>query len=138
MSVLPDSLKYVVGDGQIVLRGSSGFSPAAANNWQQGSPTAYDFSLASLANAAARQSAKITFPDDRPPEYMVVAILQWSVAPTLGSTVLFHFGPSPSATAANANAANLSGTDSAYTGYSGSTLTDSLPHLLFVGSFKCV
>lgn len=92
--------------------------------------------LASLANAAARQSAKLDLGASRARRYSVKANFELAATPTAGNTIDIYWAPSSSATAGTDNGGNVSGTDAAYTGYS-SNLTDSLKQLVFVGSFIC-
>lgn len=131
---LPDSILNVVGDGQILFRDSTDYSPAAANTLTQGSPTAVQLDLTSVANSAARQSDKADLGANRPVGYWVRAAFEFAATPTAGEFVELWWAPSQSATAANGNPGGVSGSDSAYTGYS-SNLGDSVLQLLFVGRF---
>lgn len=114
----------------IVLADSTDHAPAAANNL--GTRTD-QIDLTSLAAGAARQSAKIDFGATRARKYNVIVAIEWATAPTAGETIDFYLAPSPSSTAANANPGGVSGSDSAYSGYS-ANLDDSLKQLIFIGS----
>lgn len=93
-------------------------------------------SLASVANAAARQSAKLDLGATRAGSYKVRANFELAATPTAGYTIDLYWAPSESGTAGTDNPGNVSGTDAAYSGYS-SNLTDSLKQLQFIGSFIC-
>lgn len=129
---LPDSLKLTVGTA-IVLADTTDYLPTAANNL--GSRTD-QLALASVANAAARQSAKIDFGANRAPLWNLACSLEIAATPTAGNTIDFYLAPSNSGTAGTANPGGVSGSDAAYTGYS-SNLTDSLKQLLYIGSHIC-
>jgi hypothetical protein len=92
--------------------------------------------LASVANAAARQSVKLDLGATRGLIYRVRAALELAATPTAGNTVDLYWAPSPSGTAGTDNPGGVSGTDAAYAGYS-SNLTASLKQLVFIGSFVC-
>ena len=110
------------------------FSPA--NNLEVGTPTDCQISLASVSNAAARQSAKVDLGATRGLLYSVRAAIDIAATPTAGNTVDFYWAPSGNATAGTANPGNVSGSDAAYTGYS-SNLTATLPQLQYIGSMVC-
>lgn len=93
--------------------------------------------LTSLAaSPAARQSNKLDLGATRAPSYLVKAAFEIAATPTAGNTIDLYWAPSSSGTAATDNPGGVSGSDSAYTGYS-SNLTDSLKQLQFIGSFVC-
>lgn len=110
------------------------FSPA--NNLEVGTPTDCQISLASVANAAARQSAKVDLGSVRGLLYSVRAAFELAATPTAGNTISLYWAPSGSGTAGTANPGNVSGSDAAYTGYS-SNLTATLPQLQYIGDFVC-
>jgi hypothetical protein len=89
--------------------------------------------LASLANAAARQSVKLDLGATRSEWYDAFVDVEIAATPTAGATIDLYWAPSSSATAATDNGANVTGTDAAYAGYS-SNLTASLPQLQYIGS----
>lgn len=92
--------------------------------------------LASLANAAARQAVKLDLGATRAKEYAVKGSFELAATPTAGNTIDLYWGPSPNATGGSENPGNTTGTDAAYAGYS-SNLTATLPQLQFIGSFVC-
>jgi hypothetical protein len=92
--------------------------------------------LASVANGAARQSAKLDLGATHGEAYDVKATFEIAATPTAGNTIDLYWAPSSSATAGSDNPANVSGTDAAYSGYS-ANLTASLPQLQYIGSFVC-
>ena len=105
----------------------------------KGSGGSAAISMASVANAAARQSVKADISASGPGDgtyasrFRVKAVCDLAATPTAGQTVDFYWGPSDSATAGTDNPASVSGTDAAYTGYAGD-LVASLKQLLFIGS----
>jgi len=94
--------------------------------------------LASLANAAARQGVKLDLANaignnTRAELYDVYLDIEMAATPTAGNTIDIYWAPSANATAATDNPANITGADAAYAGYS-SNLTASLPQLQYAGS----
>lgn len=114
----------------IVLADSTDYSPAAVNNL--GARTD-QLDLTSLAAGAARQSDKFDFGATRARRYNMMAAIEPASAPAAGEQIDFYLAFSPNGTAANANPGGISGSDSAYTGYS-ANLDDSLKQLMFIGS----
>jgi hypothetical protein len=92
--------------------------------------------LASLANAAARQAVKLDLGATRADFWEVKATFEIAATPTAGNTIDLYWAPSSSATAGTDNPGNTTGTDASYAGYS-SNLTATLPQLQFIGSFVC-
>lgn len=117
---------------------SGDFGPTAANDLRHASATDTEvqITLASLANAAARQSAKVDLGATRAPAYKVRVAFEMAATPTAGNLIELYWGPSQHATAANGNPGNLTGSDAAYSGYS-SNLANSLRHLDLIGSHAC-
>jgi len=103
---------------QVCFRDVTDFSPATATDLRVGSPTLVQLDLTSVANTAYRQSTKVDLGAIRAPAYKVRAALEFAATPVAGEIVVLYWAPSGSATAANGNAGNVSGSDSAYTGYS--------------------
>lgn len=129
---LPDNLLVQTGTA-IVFADVTDHAPATANNL--GTRTA-QLDLTSVADDAARQSAKVDLGATRADVYDVMAAIEIAATPTAGEVVEFWWAPSPNATAGNANPGNVSGADAAYTGYS-SNLDASLKQLQFIGDFVC-
>jgi len=129
---LPDSIKLTIGT-VIVLADTTDHSPAAANNL--GTRTD-QIDCTDLVAGAARQSDKVDFGENLDLEYVLKACVEWETTPEIaaGETLDFYIAWSHSATAANANPGGVSGSDSAYTGYSAGSLVDSLKQLHFIGS----
>ena len=92
--------------------------------------------LASLANNAARQSAKLDLGATRAEYYDVFLDIELAATPVAGNLVELFWAPSSSATAGTDNPANVSGVDAAYAGYS-SNLDASLPQLQVIGAHVC-
>lgn len=111
------------------------FSPNVLSNLQFSTPTTCQISLASVADTAARQSAKVDLGANRAQAYKVRAAFELN-APTAGDVIELYWAPSPSVTGTYANAANVVGSDSAYAGYS-SNLAASVRQLDFIGNFVC-
>lgn len=129
---LPDSTKLVAGT-PIVLADTTDHSPAAANNL--GTRTD-QLDLTSVGDNASRQSDKIDFGANRAPQWRLDAALEFAATPTAGEVVNFYLAFSSASAAANGNPGGVSGSDSAFSGYS-SNMADSLKQLLYVGSFVC-
>jgi hypothetical protein len=110
------------------------FAPAAGTSLEQGTPTDVEWEFASVIDDAARQSNQVDLGATRAPAFSVMAALEFAATPTAGQTVEFYWAPSPDSVAANGNPGGVSGSDSAYTGYS-SNLDASLKQLDFIGAF---
>ena len=121
---------------QICFRDSTDFSPTAANDLRKGSPTLVQLDLTSVSDTAYRQSTKVDLGENRAPEYHVRAALEFGATPTAGEPCLLYWAPSSSSTAGTGNAANVSGADGAYTGYS-SDGDASVRQLQYIGTFYC-
>lgn len=132
---LPDSILYIVGT-QIIFRDVTDYNPAAANKLEVGSPTYVQLDLTSVANNAARQSAKADLGANRPPAFDVIAAMEIAATPAAGNVISMYWAPSPISTAANGNPGGVSGSDAAYSGYL-SNLDASIPQLQFIGDFVC-
>lgn len=89
--------------------------------------------LTSVANNAARESAKIDFGATRARFYKVYMDAEMAATPTAGSTIEVWLNPSSSATAGTDNCGGCGGADAAYTGYS-SNLDASIVQLEYVGA----
>lgn len=124
---------------QIVFCDAAGdFSPTAANDLRDataGFRTTCQLSLASVLDAAYRQSAKVDLGAKWAKAYMVRAALEFAAGLAAGDTCYLWWNPSQSSTAANGNNGGCSGSDAAYTGYS-SNAADSVFHLEPIGSFR--
>lgn len=122
---------------QVVFKSAS-FSPAAASDLRQASPTPISgaITLASLANGSYRQSAKVDLGATRARKYFIRAAFEFAATPTDGSSLTIYWVPSQSATAATANAAGVSGSDAAYTGYS-SNASSAIKQVSFGVSAQC-
>lgn len=125
---LPDSFKITVGT-PIVLADTTDHGPATNNNL--GTRTD-QLALASVADDAARQSAQVDFGANRAPLWNLAAAIEIAATPTAGASIEFWLAPSNSGTAAVGNPGGVTGTDSAYAGYS-SNLDDSLKQLMLIG-----
>jgi len=90
--------------------------------------------LTSVADAASRQGAKGDLGVDRANRYKVLVALEYAVAPASQTVASIYWASSPSGTAGNANPGGTSGSDAAYTGTAGDSLTDSLLQLEFIGN----
>lgn len=92
--------------------------------------------MTSVANSAARQSAKIDFGSTRARRYLLIAEVELAATPTAGNSIEFYMGWSNSGTAGTDNPGGLSGSDAAYTGYS-SNLDASIKQLAYCGDLIC-
>ena len=95
------------------------FGPTAANVIEVGTPTNVDLALTTLAADTYVNSDQFDFGATRAAQFSVIAAIEWSVAPTAGTTVEFWLAPSPSSGATIGNTGGTDGVDGAYTGYSG-------------------
>jgi hypothetical protein len=125
---------------QLVFGDHAGdFNPTAANDLRVTTDGSFETDVqmifASVADGAARQSAKFDFGENRATKYAIRAALEFASGLAAGDTSYIYIGYSPSVTAANKNPGNLSGSDAAYTGYS-SNLADSLFHLELIGVIR--
>lgn len=89
--------------------------------------------VTSVANAAARQAAKLDLGATFAQLWELQATSDLAATPTAGNTIDFYWSPSDSATAATGNCGGASGADAAYTGIA-SNLAASLKLLQFIGS----
>jgi hypothetical protein len=126
---------------QIVLADhATDFSPTAANDLRVSSDGSNELDvqldLTSVADAAARQSAKWDFGAHWAECYLVRAAFELAATPTAGDLIELYFGWSHHATAGTGNPAALTGGDAAYTGYS-SNLSDSVKQLFGPLLFTC-
>lgn len=129
---LPDSV-LVQNGTPIVFADSTDHAPAAANNL--GTRT-HQWDFTGVTNNSARQSDKADLGATRAEIYACFAALEFATAPTAGNVVEFFWAPSPSGTAGTGNPANVSGADSAWTGYS-SNVDASKLQLQRIGDFVC-
>lgn len=122
---------------QIVFNPSASFNPSAANDLRDGTSgnrTQANMSPANIATNTYYQSAKVDLGPIWAPGYKVRAAIPFQATPTAGNPVDFYWAPSHSSTAANGNPGGVSGSDSAYTGYS-SNAAAAIVQLDQIGSF---
>ena len=112
------------------------FSPTALNNLQFSTPTTSQIALTGLADAAAVQSTKVDLGANRAQTYKVRAAFEMAATPTAGDLIELYWGPSSSSAADTGNPGGVTGTSSAYTGYS-ANLAASVKQLDFIGVFVC-
>lgn len=134
---LPDGFFQVAANCISFAHHSPGdFGPTAANLLEHGTPTDVALQLASVANNAARQSAKVDLGESWYEAYLFSAAFELAATPTAGNVIELWWAPSPSGTAGTANPGGVSGSDAAYAGYS-SNLAASVLQLQFIGDFVC-
>jgi hypothetical protein len=126
---------------QIVFADHAGdFNPTAANDLRKTTDGSQELdvqlSLASVANAAYRQSAKFDFGSLYADEYDIRGAIEHAATPTAGNAWDLYLSYSTSGTAATGNSGGASGTDSAYTGYS-SNAAAAVRQLHYIGSLVC-
>jgi hypothetical protein len=126
---MPNEILVKVGTA-IVLADATDFDNSPSADTDQ-------IDLTSLANGAARQSAKFDFTATRAAKYNVACSFEVDVAPASGAVISVYIAPSISGTAANENPGGISGSDAAYTGTAGDSLADSLLQLDFIGDVVC-
>ncbi len=105
-----------VSNGTAIILANSGDHAPTAGLSLSGTRTD-QIDLTSLAASDYRQSAKVDLGATRAREWMLRAAIEPVSAPTAGDVVEFFIGFSDSATAANNNPGNLSGSDAAWNGY---------------------
>lgn len=123
---------------QICFRDSTDFGPASATDLRgEGlTPTYGQLDTTSLADAAARQSAKVDLGANYAQTYRVRGSFELAATPTAGDVIELYWGESAHSTAANGNPAGLTGSDAAYTGLD-SDLAHSVLMLTFIGVHVC-
>ena len=98
----------------------------------------HQITLASLADAAARQGAKADMASiattHLAQRFSVLFRIEMDVAPADGAYVGLYWSSSPSATTATGNDGAASGSDAAYTGSAGSTIAETVLQLQHVGT----
>jgi len=114
------------------------FSPAdAGTNWTIGTPTDVALTLAGVADAAGRQSAKVDLGAARSSVYEVLGCVDFTgETPDASGTVDYYWAPSTSTTAGNGNVAGNSGGDAdAPDGALGTiTLAEFIAQCQYIGS----
>lgn len=128
---------------QIVLADhATDFNPTAANDLRVTTDGSNELDvqldMTSVADGAARQSAKWDFGAHWAEKYLIRVAFEMAATPTVGDLIHLYFGWSHHATAATANPANLSGSDAAYTGYATATMSESVRQLDGPYNFICV
>ena len=117
------------------------FSPAdAGTNFTVGTPTDVVLTLASVVDAAGRQSTKVDLGATRAAQYSVFGAVDFTgETPTAGTTVDYYWAPSASTTQGTGNIAGNSGADAAAPGGAlGSiTLAEFILQCQFIGSLVC-
>lgn len=120
--------------------GEGDFSPTAANDLQQGTPTKvlleFEDTGVGVVDGAARESAKVDLGPTRAAAYAIKACIEFAATPTAGDVVELYWNASPDATAANGNMGGATGSDGAYP--SSGTLADLVKQLELIGVFVCV
>jgi len=112
------------------------FAAAAKTSLEQGTPTDVQLSLASVADGAGRESAKVDLGATRAARYNVMAAFEFAATPTSGDLVELYWAPSPNATAANGNPMQIDGADAAAPSGIG-TLAELVKVCQFIGVFNC-
>ena len=108
----------------------------AASCLEQGTPTDVQLDMTSVADAAARQSAKVDLGATRPMEWALIAAVEMAATPTTGEVIEFYWNSSPDSTAANGNSGYTTGSDAAYAG-GVATLAEGVAQLDFIGVLVC-
>jgi hypothetical protein len=137
---MANETKLIVDGTQLCFCDAAGdFSPTAANDLRVGTPNTVQISMASIANGAARQSAKTASANlmnansELPTFFRVDAVIETgATVPTDGATIDFYWSGSNSATAGTANMGTASGSDAAFT-----VANSELGQLQYIGSLVC-
>lgn len=99
---------------QIIFADHAGdYAAAAKTKIEVGTPTECQISLASVADGAGRESAKVDLGSTRAAQYSVMASFEFAATPSSGDLVELYWAPSPISTAANGNPHNIDGADAA-------------------------
>ncbi len=128
---LPDSVKIVTGTS-FIFAFDTDWPASPTQGWSATVDAEIDMTVP--AAGAAQQSAKCDLTANRDVEYKVEASVETDIDPAANDTIDFYVGYSDSVTAGTGNPAQLSGTDSAYSGGSAGTLDEGLLQLEFIGS----
>ena len=112
------------------------FSPTVANDLQFSTPTEVQLALTGLADTNAVQSDKVDLGAERAQTYKVRVAFEMAATPTAGDVIELYWASSSSPTGGIGNAGGVTGTASAYAGYS-SNLVDSVKQLDLIGVFVC-
>jgi len=136
---LPDSLVLNIGT-EIVIGVNDTFNPAdTGTRYSDDTTVDYLITLASLANGAGRQSAKIDLTADRPPSHAVFTAVDFTLeTPVSGNVVEYYWAPSTHATTGIGNIAGNSGADAVCPGGatpSGITLAEFVKQCISIGNF---
>lgn len=115
------------------------FSPVdAGTNFTVGTPTDVVLTLASVADAAGRQSTKVDLGATRAAQYSVFGCVDFTgETPTAGEIVEYYWAPSASTTAGTGNIAGNSGVDGALVDgptTTGITVAEFILQCQFIGS----
>lgn len=114
------------------------FSPVdVATDWTIGTPLDVVLTLASVANGAGRQSAKVDLTATRARQYALFGCVDFTdETPTADKRIDYYWAPSTSSTQANGNVAGNSGADGAApAGALGSiTLAEFLKQCFYIGA----
>ena len=126
---------------QIVFADHAGdFNPTASNDLRKTTDGSQELdvqlALASVADAAGRQSTKVDLGENRAQAYQVRVAFEMAATPTAGDVIELYWATSWSSSTGTANPGNITGIDSAYAGYS-SNLAASVKQLLWIGNFVC-
>ena len=130
------------GQQQIVFCDTGGdFGPAAANDLRDATSAnrlAAQLTLASLPaeGGNGRQSARVDLGSSRVFAYSVQAALEFAATPVANETVDFFWAPLNNTTTTNGPGGVNGVTDAAYSGTAGSTVYESTPQLIWIGSFR--
>ncbi len=103
---------------------------------EMGTPTDVQLDLTSVADTAARESAKFDFGATRAMKYSLTAAIEMAATPVTGEIIEFYLSSSPDDTAASANPGYATGSDAAFTGTPG-TLAEAVSQMIFIGAFVC-
>ena len=125
-----------VGTQLIFADHGADFAGGAAKTSLEVAGTDVQIDLTSVANTAARESAKVDLGANRAEFYSVMASMEFAATPTTGAVVQLYWAPSPISAAANGNPQNIDGVDAAAPSGIG-TLAELVAVCQFIGSFIC-
>lgn len=118
---------------------SSAYVPTGNNDLSTGSPTVVDFDFepsdtAGLLDLAAQNSDKLDLGTTWPPEFFLIACIEWFGAVVADGLVKFYWSPSANSNAAAGNPGSPDGANASTHAPSGMTVDESVAQMKFIGS----
>ena len=125
-----------VGTQLVFADHATDFAGGAAKTSLEVAGTDVQLDMTSVADTAARESAKVDLGVGRADRYSVMVSMEFAATPAVGELVELYWAPSPILTAANGNPMNIDGVDAAAPSGIG-TLAELVAVCQFIGNFVC-